>query len=291
MRHIILFVFTVLPLYFFGGLILKAQNSVIQPKIMVIPYSKSNQNMMQTFESNDLVRLAIAKVKSGFETRNFPTVDFVSNMKMLSNDQAMEIENQTSVKQQLIEMSGADIYVEVETTINRSSGGNSVTVILSAYDAYTSMTMSNETGVSDRFYTESFEKLVMKKVDEMMDNFLNTMNSRFEDIRLNGKSLFLNVGIKEGSEKDMDFETKDGLSLSEIIESWVEANSFNGSYHIQGVTKSKIIFNEIRIPVKDANGNNYKSSQFVAALRKYLSGQDIETERDIQGNRIFISIL
>jgi len=140
-----------------------SQQKTIQPKIMVIPFTKSGQDMIKTYESNDLQRLVIARVKTGFETRNFPTVDFVSNIKMMSNDNAMEIENQTSVKQQLMEMSGADVYVEVETTINRSAGGNSVTVILSAYDTYTSMTMSNETGVSDRFYTESFEKLALKK--------------------------------------------------------------------------------------------------------------------------------
>ncbi|MBP9196436.1 MAG: hypothetical protein KBF35_02120, partial [Saprospiraceae bacterium] len=175
---------------------LNAQQKTVQPKIMVIPFTKSGQEIMESYEKNDLQRLVIARVKTGFETRNFPTVDFISNMKMISNDIAMEIENQTSVKQQLIEISGADVYVEVETTINRSSGGNSVTIILSAYDAYTSMTMSNETGVSDRFYTESFEKLALKKADEMMDNFLNTMNSRFQDINENGKSVFLNVGFK-----------------------------------------------------------------------------------------------
>src|SRR5690606_21340577 len=141
--------------------------------------------------------------------------------------------------------------------------------------------MSNETGVSDRFYTESFEKLVLKKVDEMMDNFLNSINSRFEDIRENGKSLFLNVGIKEGSEKNMDYNIGNGETLGETIENWVEQNAFNGYYDIQGVTKTKIIFNEIRISVKDENGNNYKTSHFVSSLRKFLSGINIDTERDI----------
>lgn len=268
-----------------------AQQNTIQPKIMVIPFTKSGEEMLESFESNQLQRLVISRVKTGFETRNFPTVDFVSSIKMINNDNVMEIENQTSIKQQLIEISSADIYVEVETTINRSSGGNSVTIILSAYDAYTSMTMSNETGVSDKFYTESFEKLALKKVDEMMDNFLNSMKSRFEDIKENGKSIFLNIGIKEGTDKDMDYTIENGESLSEKIESWVEKNAFKGIYHIQGVTKTKMIFNEIRIPVKNLEGNNYKTSQFVSSFRKYLASIGIDTERDIQGNRIFISVI
>jgi hypothetical protein len=268
-----------------------AQQNTIQPKIMVIPFTKSGEEMLESFESNQLQRLVISRVKTGFETRNFPTVDFVSSIKMINNDNVMEIENQTSIKQQLIEISSADIYVEVETTINRSSGGNSVTIILSAYDAYTSMTMSNETGVSDKFYTESFEKLALKKADEMMDNFLNSMKSRFEDIKENGKSIFLNIGIKEGTDKDMDYTIENGESLSEKIESWVEKNAFKGIYHIQGVTKTKMIFNEIRIPVKNLEGNNYKTSQFVSSFRKYLASIGIDTERDIQGNRIFISVI
>ena len=87
---------------------LNAQQKTVQPKIMVIPFTKSGQEIMESYEKNDLQRLVIARVKTGFETRNFPTVDFISNMKMISNDVAMEIENQTSVKQQLIEISGAD---------------------------------------------------------------------------------------------------------------------------------------------------------------------------------------
>lgn len=289
MRLNIFYTFLVFNIFILNNVL--SQQKTIQPKIMVIPFTKSGQDMIKSYENNDLQRLVIARVKQGFETRNFPTVDFVSNIKMMSNDNAMEIENQTSIKQQLIEMSGADVYVEVETTINRSSGGNSVTVILSAYDAYTSMTMSNETGVSDRFYTESFEKLALKKADEMMDNFLNTMNSRFEDIKENGKSIYLNIGFKEGSDKDMDYVGDTQESLSEKVEAWIEKNAFKGNYHIQGVTKTKMIFNEIRIPIKNDDGTHYKTSHFVASFRKFLASINVDTERDIQGNRIFISVI
>jgi len=125
----------------------------------------------------------------------------------------------------------------------------------------------------------------------MMDNFLNTMNSRFEDIKENGKSIYLNIGFKEGSEKDMDIAIDAEGSLSEKVEAWIEKNAYKGSYNIQGVTKTKMIINEIRIPVKNEDGTNYKTSNFVALFRKFLASINVNTERDIQGNRIFISVL
>jgi hypothetical protein len=51
-------------------------------------------------------------------------------MKLQSSDQ------KTDLKDELIRMSGADIYIEVEANPNYSKDGNSVTILLSHYDAF-----------------------------------------------------------------------------------------------------------------------------------------------------------
>ena len=84
MRYNIFYLCVFFNILIFNNLFSQQKN--IQPKIMVIPFTKSGQDMIQSYENNHLQRLVIARVKQGFETRNFPTVDFVSNIKMMSND-------------------------------------------------------------------------------------------------------------------------------------------------------------------------------------------------------------
>ncbi|MFT4533230.1 MAG: hypothetical protein ACJA1A_001725 [Saprospiraceae bacterium] len=262
----------------------------IQPKVMVIPYTTSDGSISAELEKNDLVRLAISNVKEAFDKRNFPTVDLAAKLKQLRNDKVMELENQTSIKQDLIEISGADMYIETETTINRSGGGNSVTVILSAYDAFTGVSLANKSGVSPRFHTESFEKLVDKAVSEMTDDFMNTLQMRFEDINANGRMLAMNITFSEESEFDMDYEFDDLDMLSDKIENWLEKNSYGSYYHIQGVTATKMIVDEMRVPLKTEDGRNFRVSKFVQKFRKHLRTLGIESSRDLQGGRIFITI-
>ena len=267
-----------------------ATTAKIQPKIMVIPYTSADQSIAKELDTNDLARLAISNVKEAFDKRNFPTVDLSAKLRQLRNDKVMELENQTSIKQDLIEISGADMYIETETTINRSSGGNSVTVILSAYDAYTGVSLANKSGVSPRFYTESFEKLVDKAVSEMTDDFMNTLQMRFDDINANGRMLAMNITFSEDSEFDMDYEFEDMDMLSDKIENWLEKNSYGSYYHIQGVTATKMIIDEMRVPLKTEDGRNFRISKFVQTFRKHLRKMGIESSRDLQGGRIFITI-
>jgi hypothetical protein len=78
--------------------------------------------------------------------------------------------------------------------------------------------------------------------------------------------------------------------LSDQIENWLEKNAFKGYFHTSGVTATKMLVDELRVPFKDANGNNYRISKFAAEFRNFLKGLGIESTRDIQGNKIFITI-
>lgn len=262
----------------------------VQPKIMVVPYTSAEKSISKELQNNDLVRLAISKVKEAFDRRNFPTIDLNAKLRLLQNDKVMEMSNQTSIKQELIEISGADMYVETEANINRSSSGNSVTVILSAYDAFTGVSLANKSGVSPRFFTESYEQLVDKALEEMTDDFMNLLQIRFDDINANGRMLAMNISFAEDSEFDMDYEFDDLDLLSDRIEDWFVKNSYNEQYHIQGVTATKMIVDEFRVPLKTENGSNFRISKFVQKFRKYLKSLGLSSSRDLQGGRIFITI-
>ena len=263
----------------------------LQPSVMVIPFAKEGQDMRRVLEHDLNLRVAVTKVKEGFDSRGFSTIDFRGKVRQLSNEKAMEIGNQSSIKQEIIELSGADIYVETESQVIRTDLGNSVTVIVTAYDAFSGQSLANKVASSPKFYTENFEKLTEKAVDALIEDFLSTMQLKFDEMNENGRVLVVNIGFSENSAWDMDSDFGNtGDLLSDALENWMEANAYKGYYHLQGVTATKMIFDEVRVPLRDEKGRHFRPSKFAAQLRKYLIAQGLEATRDVQGTKIFITI-
>ena len=82
----------------------------VQPKIMVIPYTKEGEDLRTILENDPNKRIAITKIKEGFDSRGFTTVDFIAKLKAAKDNNAFTSDNQTDIKSQIIQMSGADVY-------------------------------------------------------------------------------------------------------------------------------------------------------------------------------------
>ena len=83
----------------------------VQPKIMVIPYTKEGEDIRSILEQDVNKRVTLAKIKEAFDSRGFTTVDFTVRLKAVSQSTVFKEKNQSDLKAQLIELSGADIYV------------------------------------------------------------------------------------------------------------------------------------------------------------------------------------
>lgn len=265
--------------------------ATIQPTIMVIPFAAEGQDWRKVLESDLNLRVAAAKMKEGFDKRGFSTIDLRARLKELSNDKAMEAQNQSSLKQEIIELSGADIYVEAEAKPVRTDQGNSITIILTAFDAFSGASLANKVATSPKFFTDNYERLTEKAMESVVEDFLNTLQMKFDDVVKNGRTAVINFTFSENATTDMDSEVgPDKKMLSEAIEDFLEKNTVGGKYHIQGTTATKMIIDEARIPLRDDEGKNYRVSTFVGRLRNYLKGLGVESSRDVKGNKIFITI-
>lgn len=264
----------------------------VQPKIMVVPFTKKGEDIRTILEQDVNRRIAITKIKESFDTRGFTTVDFTARLKAANDNSIFTSDNQTDIKSQIIQMSGADIYVQAEVNIQTGQSGNSVTLILTGYEASTGNSLSNKVGESGRFYTEDFGKLASKAVENIAEDFLNIMQTKFTDIVNNGKSLMIDLSFDTNSEYTMSSEIgSDGLLLSDHIEMWMEQNAFKNNYHIQATTDLKMIFDDVRIPLKDqATGNNYNPNKFALEINKFFKGIGLQISREIKGSTIYITI-
>ena len=144
----------------------QATVNTVQPKIMVIPYVKEGEDIRTVLEADFNKRTAISEVKKAFDARGFTTVDFVGKLKAAKDNQIMTSDNQTDLKTQIIEMSGCDVYVEVEIEPNMSSSGNSINLILQAFEASTGNSLSNENCRSNKFYTNDMAVLASKAAEK-----------------------------------------------------------------------------------------------------------------------------
>lgn len=264
--------------------------TVIQPDVIVIPYTKEGQDIRTILDNSPNLRIAITKVKEGFDQRGFNTIDFLGRLKAVTTDQAFEMTNQQSLKQMLVENSGADIYVEVDGVYNESSSGSQVTVTLNAYDAFSGESMGSKVMSSGKFYTTDVAKLATKAVGKGIDPFLNTMQEKFEDIIENGRVVTVSFTFDEGSEYNMDYEIgEDELPLSDVIEEWYSENSFKNSFSIRGVVSTKMQV-EDRIPLKDDKGRNYRPSKYALKVYKYIKSLGMSCKKDVNGTKIYITI-
>ena len=88
--------------------------TVVQPKIMVIPYTKEGENIRTILEADENKRIVLTKIKEAFDERGVSTIDFVAKLKAMESGNVFNLENKQDAKSLIIDMSGADIYVEAE---------------------------------------------------------------------------------------------------------------------------------------------------------------------------------
>lgn len=263
----------------------------VQPKIMVIPYVKEGEDLRTILESDVNKRIAITKIKEAFDSRGFTTVDFVAKLKSAKDNNIFTSDNQTDIKDQIVQMSGADIYVQTEVNENKTASGNSVNVLMTAYEASTGNSLSNKVGESGKFYTDDFGKLASKAVQSVSQDFLNVMQAKFTDIVNNGKSINLEISFAQSSPIKMSSEiAPENLPLSDQIELWMEKNSYKNNYHIQGTTDLRMIFDDVRIPLKEQTGKNYNTNKFALEIFKFFRSLNLPVDKDIKGNTIYITI-
>ena len=264
--------------------------SVQLPKIMVIPFTKDGEDLRTILDENINSRIAITKIKEGFDSRGFTTVDFVGKLKSAKDNQVFTMDNQTDIKAKILELSGSDVYIVTETSTKSDISGSSATVIINGYETATGNSVANKVSNSGKFQTNDIEKLVSKAVEKSMDEFTFMVSDKFNQITKNGRSVLVDFGFSENAVINMTTEIdKTGLALSDLLEDWISKNSFNGSYHIQGTTNQKMIFDEVKIPLKDKNSNNYTSTKFALDIFKYLKSLNLDVSKEIKGGTIYIT--
>ncbi len=274
----------------FVAIQLNAQNgATVQPKIMVMPYVAEGNDIRRVIETDSNIRIVLSKIREAFDKREFTTIDFETKLKSQSSNNALSNHAQTNLSAMIIQGSGADIYVETEYIYTPSANGNSVKVLMKACDVSTGGALANKDAFSGLFYTDDIGRLAGAAVEKVADDFLNVIQTKFDDMVENGRSITLDIKVDDVASLTLHSEVN-GEELADLIEDWVAERSFRQHYHIQGGTEVEMIFDDIRIPLKDASGSSYNISQFDREIRQFFRRLGIQVAHVTKNNTLVITI-
>lgn len=272
------------------------QVNQIQPSIIVIPYKKDGEkykSLLQDPEKGFQKRLAISRMKEAFDSRGFTTYDFEGELKKAETAGAFSSSSQTDEKDVIVKNSGADIFVVVDINVEKGSSGTEVKMIIQGYESATARSLSNKDAASGKFYTDDIAKLAGKCVDNIKEDFLNVLQSKFTEIVNNGRSLYVEFVVAPDATINFQTEIGDDYDLlSELIMEWLKKNSFKNYAKKGGSTALKIIYDDVRIPLKrQDDGTNYEIEEFGKILRKYLRSIGVTASVEYPRGQMVITIL
>jgi hypothetical protein len=293
-----------LAMLIFGPMSIFAQNTAtnsggqinqIQPSIIVIPYKKEGEKYRKILENPNTgfqKRIAISRVKEAFDSRGFTTYDFEAELKKGETAGAFSADAQTDEKDVIVKNSGADIFVVVDINVEKGQSGTDVKIILQAYESATGRSLTNKDASSGKFYTEDISKLAGKAIDVMKEDFLNVLQTKFTDIVNNGRSLYMEFVVSQSATINFQSEVGgDGDLLSELIMEWMKKNSYKNYAKKGGSTALKIIYDDVRIPLKrQDDGSNYEVEEFGKILRKYLRSIGVTATIEYPRGQIVVTI-
>jgi len=266
-----------------------------KPTIMVVPsdvwcnkngymMSFDNQGTIQkypdykmAFQENSDLLLVISKINELMAERDFPLKNLESVMKSLANESAEDAMLTSKSGADAVETpidklrktAKADIWIQLTWTINTTGPKKSITFNLQGIDAYTDKQIAGASGTGAQSFSTELPVLLEEAVLSHLENFNAQLQKHFDDLFANGREISLRIKLWNSYDGDLESEF-DGYELGEIIEKWVNDNTVEHRFSTTDATESMMFFEQVRIPLYNANNMALDARGWGQELRKYL---------------------
>lgn len=248
-------------------------------------YKRALQNSSECYN-------VITKINTLMSDRSFPLKDLSSVLKSMANNTVMDIVTTSSSGAELAEStldlikrnSNADIILELNWQVNTVGPKKSITYSLAAKDSYTDKQIAGAQGTGSPSFSADLPVLLEEAVVANMDNFCAQLQAHFDDMMENGREVTMEVKVVEdGSGINLASEYE-GEELTDIIDDWVSDNSVNHRYNLSQGSNNFLKFEQIRIPLFQANGRPNDTRRWTRDLSKFLTTKyQISSKVDIRG--------
>lgn len=234
-------------------------------------------NYKKAFQENAELLTVISKINGLMADRGFPLKNMESAIKTLESESA---ENSMTTSKtgasvsespvdKLKKVAKADIIMQVTWTVNATGPKKSITFNLQGLDSYTDKQIATAVGTGAPSFSSEVPVLLEEAVLAHLDNFNGSLQKHFEDMFENGREII--VRLKKFDSWDGDFEKEfAGKEFGSIVEEWMGKNTVKNRFSTSDATENMMLFEQVRIPLYDANGKAIDAREFVKGLQKFL---------------------
>jgi len=268
------------------------QTMVSQPRILVVPFTTSDGNALDEYESKPEMRQVMVEIANAMNQKGFQPDDFQEVIRKVKENDNLNLlrDVEVSAVDRILQFATSDIVIYSEIFIHRQSdGSNSVQINLRAVDKVSSKSMYSQNFIpTPHFRTDDFGFLGQRALNHegQLDKFINGLNGALSDMRQNGRSISLRIQKTDASNFSLSDEVDETnyLTLSDVIIDHVKKSAFKNNFRITSNTARDLYFDEVRIPILDSEGNNYLPSDFARDVRILIT----KAVSDFSGERVRI---
>jgi hypothetical protein len=281
-------------------LVLIAANNVFaqakKPTIMVLPSDNwceqrffmtefDNQgtkqkvpNYKQAFQEDTEIGQVISKIGSLMIDRGFPLKDAEQELKAIEaraaeDNMTTSTSTGSSIAESPVDMlknkAKADIIIQIWWKVTKTDAGKVLSFTVEAFDAYTNKRIASATGNSEPNNTAIVPVLLEQALLSKIDPFVNQLQQHFDDMLLNGREIRLTVKRWNTWQYTLEDEIE-GEEITDHINNWMQTNTVNKRFNMSDASENIIRFEQVRIPIYDANGNPIDARAFAKGLQKHL---------------------
>jgi hypothetical protein len=243
-------------------------------------------NYKQVFQEDTEIGQVISKIGSLMIDRGFPLKDAEQEIKAIETRAAEDNMTNSSTSgasiaesplDKLKNKAKADIIIQIWWKVNKTDQGKSVSFILEAFDAYTSKRIASSTGNGSTNNTDIVPVLLQNAILNNIDPFTAQLQKHFDDMMVNGREIILTVKRWNNWDKNLETEIA-GEEITDHITNWMQKNTVNGRFTNSDATENVLKFDQVRIPLYDANNKAIDARLFAKGLQKYLKAEPYNFE-------------
>lgn len=231
----------------------------------------------RALQENSDLKLVIVKIGELMADRGFTLKVLEQTLKSIQSESAEDAlltsksgaEVSESPIDKLKKTAKSDINIQITWTINQTGPKKSITFIMEGLDCYTDKQIAGASGTGPSSFAAELPVLLEEAVLSKLDNFNAQLQSHFDDLLANGREISLRIKMFSNSTTDLETEYN-GEELSSIIEKWLSQNTVQGRFNTTDATANMMFFEQVRIPLFDANNRSMDARGWAGDLRKML---------------------
>jgi hypothetical protein len=235
-------------------------------------------NYKQAFQEDTEIGQVISKIGSLMIDRGFPLKDAEQELKAIEaraaeDNMTTSTSTGSSIAESPVDMlknkAKADIIIQIWWKVTKTDAGKVLSFTVEAFDAYTNKRIAAATGNSEPNNTAIVPVLLEQALLSKIDPFVNQLQQHFDDMLVNGREIRLTVKRWNTWQYTLEDEIV-GEEITDHINNWMQTNTVNKRFNMSDASENIIRFEQVRIPIYDANGNPIDARAFAKGLQKHL---------------------